>query len=372
MKPFSFAHVSSQDWRGACDAAIEALGPLPAESSLGFVYASEGLGGDYVRIIEYLKDRTPVTTWVGTVGSGICSTGRESYDEISLALMVTDLAPEQFRIVPGISEDCTAFLAATAAWRAQTGSFFGIVHGDPRNHLTPQVIAGLAEGLENGYLVGGLTSSEGAFPQAAGSVVEGGLSGVLLAGDVCVRTGLSQGCSLIGSKHRVTGCARNLVVTLDDRPALDVLKEEAGDLLARNPARMAGYIFAALPIAGSDTGDYLVRNLIGLDLDAGVLAIGDLLEEGMSLQFARRDADTARADLQRMLEAVKARLPNRPKGALYHSCLGRGRYLFGEGSEELRIIRDHLGEVPLVGFYANGEISHHRLYGYTGVLTLFC
>ncbi len=162
------------------------------------------------------------------------------------------------------------------------------------------------------------------------------------------------------------------MVTLDDRPALDVLKEEAGDLLARNPSRMAGYIFAALPVAGSDTGDYLVRNLIGLDLDAGVLAIGDLLEEGMSLQFARRDADTARADLQRMLEAVKARLPNRPKGALYHSCLGRGRYLFGEGSEELRIIRDHLGEVPLVGFYANGEISHHRLYGYTGVLTLFC
>ena len=33
--------------------------------------------------------------------------------------------------------------------------------------------------------------------------------------------------------------------------------------------------------------------------------------------------------------------------------------------------RDELGDFPLVGFFANGEISNNRLYGYTGVLTLF-
>ena len=30
-----------------------------------------------------------------------------------------------------------------------------------------------------------------------------------------------------------------------------------------------------------------------------------------------------------------------------------------------------LGDVPIAGFFCNGEISHNRLYGYTGVLTLF-
>ncbi len=372
MQPFPIAHVDAEDWRSACRAALEALGAIAAERTLGLVYASQQLAPDFERVIEYLKSHSPVTTWVGTVGSGICSSGRETYDQASLALLVTDLTAEQFRIVPGIKEDCAAFLAATALWRAATGSFFGVVHGDPRNPLTPELIVRLASGLENGYLVGGLTSSEGEFPQAAGSVTSGGISGVLLAGEVRIVTGLTQGCSLIGSKHRVTACQRNLVAGLDGRPALEVLKEDVGDLLARNPARMAGYIFAALPVPGSDTGDYLVRNLIGIDPESGVVAIGERAEEGMALQFARRDASTARADLERMLEAVKARLPGTPKGALYHSCLGRGRYLFGEHSEELRIVREHLGDLPLVGFYANGEISHQRLYGYTGVLTLFC
>ena len=93
----------------------------------------------------------------------------------------------------------------------------------------------------------------------------------------------------------------------------------------------------------------------------------------MAIQFAKRDAQTARADLKRMLGEVSARLQGKPKGALYHSCLGRGRYLFGDGrSAEMQIVADCLGDVPVVGFYANGEISYNRLYGYTGVLTVFC
>ena len=35
------------------------------------------------------------------------------------------------------------------------------------------------------------------------------------------------------------------------------------------------------------------------------------------------------------------------------------------------MIRDELGDFPLAGLFANGEISNDRLYGYTGVLALF-
>ena len=72
-----------------------------------------------------------------------------------------------------------------------------------------------------------------------------------------------------------------------------------------------------------------------------------------------------------MVENLKGRLPGEARGALYHSCLGRGRNLFGTDSEEMQLVQQLLGDVPLAGFYANGEISHNRLYGYTGVLTLF-
>jgi small ligand-binding sensory domain FIST len=73
----------------------------------------------------------------------------------------------------------------------------------------------------------------------------------------------------------------------------------------------------------------------------------------------------------RMLSDLGKRAGGQIKAGLYYSCLGRGRNQFGDDSEELKMIRDLLGDFPLVGFFANGEISHNRLYGYTGVLTLF-
>ena len=161
-------------------------------------------------------------------------------------------------------------------------------------------------------------------------------------------------------------------MTLDNRPALEVLKEEIGEILARDLTRIGGHIFAAFPIEGSDTGDYLVRNLMGFDPDQGVLAVGDYLEEEKSLMFCRRDGNTARADMQRMLERLRRRVgQDEIRGGVYVSCLGRGRHQFGEDSEELKMIQDALGDFPLVGFFASGEIYHGRLYGYTGVLTLF-
>ncbi len=219
---------------------------------------------------------------------------------------------------------------------------------------------------------GGLSSSNGDNLQISDGVSSGGVSGLLFDSEVAVITGHTQGCTPIADKHTITACERNIVVEIDGRPALDVFNQDVGDVIARDLQRVAGYIFAALPIRGSDTSDYMVRNLIGIDTENGLIAIGDLLEPGDELMFCRRDGNSAREDMLRMLEDMRARIDAEPKGAVYYSCLGRGRYQFGDDSEELRMIRDQLGDIPLVGFFANGEIFHNRLYGYTGVLTLFC
>jgi len=91
----------------------------------------------------------------------------------------------------------------------------------------------------------------------------------------------------------------------------------------------------------------------------------------MVVQFCRRDGAAAEKDLVRMVADVKRRSSGEPRGALYFSCLARGANLFGEKGRELELIERELGPIPLVGFFCNGEISHDRLYGYTGVLTLF-
>ena len=189
---------------------------------------------------------------------------------------------------------------------------------------------------------------------------------------VPVQSGLTQGCSPIGPVHTVTDSQQNVLIRIDDRPALDVFKEDIGEVLARDLRRVAGYIFAALPVSGSDTGDYMVRNLVGIDPDARALAIGELISPGDRIMFCRRDHDSAVEDMRRMLGGLKRRVGNgQVRGGLYFSCCGRGPNQFGPGSAELQIVTEELGAFPLVGFFANGEISNNRLYGYTGVLTLF-
>jgi len=248
---------------------------------------------------------------------------------------------------------------------------FAIVHADPHNADVNEVVKTLASKVETGFLVGGLTSSRQQNLQIADRVIEGGISGVAFADSVTIATRLTQGCSPIGPKHVVTSGQRNIIVTLDGRPALDVFLEDLGDELARDLERIGGHVFVGLPIKGSDTGDYLVRNLVGIDPSNKLVAIGELLEPDATVMFCRRDADTAAEDMSRMLESIRQGMYAPPRGAVYYSCLGRGASLFGTSSEELRMILSALGDFPLVGFFCNGEISHNRLYGYTGVLTLF-
>jgi small ligand-binding sensory domain FIST len=229
----------------------------------------------------------------------------------------------------------------------------------------------MPEQLGNGYLIGGLTSSENHYFQVADELTEGSLSGVVFR-DTPMVTGLSQGCTPITEPRRLTACDNHMAISIDNRPALDVFKEDIGEVLARDIDRAAGYIFAAFPVQGSDTGDYLVRNVIGFDPDNNLLAIGEHMTPDSAIMFCRRDGKSAVEDMQRMLADVKKRLKGaEPRGGIYISCLGRGRHLFGENSEEMKMISEVFGDIPLVGFYANGEIAGQRLYGYTGVLTLF-
>jgi len=160
-------------------------------------------------------------------------------------------------------------------------------------------------------------------------------------------------------------------MTLDGEPALQVFKDDIGELLARDLGRVAGYIHAAFPVAGSDTGDYVARNLMGIDTERGWLAVGGMVETGDGVLFVRRDPAGAEADLKSMVQGLKARAPGPARGALYFSCVARGPAMFGAEGRETELIREILGDVPLVGFFGQGEISNTRLYGYTGVLVLF-
>ncbi len=285
--------------------------------------------------------------------------------------MAGRLPEDSFRVLPFYNRAADNLPASWDPWLQRSRSHLAVLHGDPANNSLPELLVKLGNELPGGYLVGGLSSSHGAHPQVADELLEGGLSGVVFNDRVTVATSLTQGCSPIADKHTITDCDANIIDSIDNRPALDVFNEDIGEILARDLNRAAGYIFAAFPVAGSDTGDYLVRNLIGIDTRGKRIAVGEFLHPGQKIQFCRRDSESARDDMQRMLDNLKRRVPATPRAGLYFSCLGRGQDLFGQEAAELKMISATLGDFPLLGFFANGEICNDRLYGYTGVLTLF-
>ena len=366
---FASGHAASLSWRSAAEAALAQCGAGVRGATLGFVYATDAYAEDFEEIVDFLRRRTGIAHWVGTIGLGICASGREYLDEPALALMCCSYNEDAFRVFSGLKAPRDV-ARSVLKWDGAAASF-AVVHADPATSSLTSLVRELASRTQSGFIVGGLTSSRTRVVQYADGATEGGVSGVAFSDQVAVATRLTQGCAPVGPEHTITDARHNILISLDGRPALDVFREDIGRELASNLSLVAGRIFAGLPVEGTDTGDYVVRNLVGLDSAHKLVAIGENVKPGRRIMFCRRDRGTASDDLDRMLTSIRSGLYREPKGAVYFSCLGRGASLFGENSEELRIIRDRLGEVPVVGFFCNGEISHNRLYGYTGVLTLF-
>ncbi len=397
MDNFLVGHASHPDWRNALAlAAVQIQGQRAlaagdvAEPSLGFIYFTDHYAAQAGALLEAVRERWPGVAWVGTVGVGVAASGVEYFDEPALVLMLAALPVGSFRIFSG-ARPLAPFEAHTA-----------LIHADGNTPDLAELISDMSSRTGSGYLFGGLSSSRTVACQIAEDVLQGGLSGVAFSRDVALISRVTQGCQPVGPARRITACERNVVTALDGEPALGCLLLDAGIVLEepqRAVATLRGTLVglstprAAKPTRGGAFGDDVrVRHLIGLDPGRQGVAVGELLEPGMQLAFCQRDVQAARRDLVRVCSEIREELepelvsavttrahepavPDDPTariaGAIYISCTGRGGPHFGAPSAELQIVRHALGEVPLAGFFANGEIGHHHLYGYTGVLTVF-
>ena len=424
MKLFPCGHAAHPDWREAAAQVLVQLRAqlqLPDHASaptLGLLYITDHYADGAQELLDHLSAELPeVTAWSGTVGVGVCAGDVEHFDEPALALMLLDVPSDQYRVFSGVAplprEGQSAFVAHTA-----------LVHADGHTPDVAELIAEMAERTTSGYVFGGLAASRGASVQfavtgngnlaghgAAGGVFGGGLSGVAFDARVPMLSRVTQGCQPVGPVQRITASQNNVVLQLDGQPALDVLMHTLGVSLADDPQGALDRVRATLaglmeeeradhaPAPRGHTGhfgtDTLVRHIIGLDGHRHGVAVAQQVSDGMRLSFCQRNVAAARADLVRICAEIREALEpeewevqattagpgaapadasaglRRIAGAIYVSCSGRGGPHFGGPSAELQLVRHALGDVPLVGFFAGGEIAHHHLYGYTGVLTVF-
>jgi small ligand-binding sensory domain FIST len=410
---FAYGHATHPQWGMAAALVLAQLRAGLARAdharspTLGLVYITDHYAGQAQELLDYLSAQLPeVVDWAGTVGVGIAANNVEYFDEPALAVMLCEWPFDQYRVFSGVAP----LSAAGSAFQAQTA----LVHADPSEPDLAELIAEMAQRTRSGYVFGGLAASRGSSVQfaqsgqghlrgqgAAGSVFAGGLSGVAFGPGVGVISRVTQGCQPIAPERVITACDQHVVIELDGLPALQTLLSDLQVSLDEPQAalaqvrrtlvglRPAASAPAALRRGGPFGADTLVRHIIGLDPARQAVAVAQTTEVGMRLSFCERHAAAARSDLVRICAEIREELESgdaapspseappahRPQqrisGAIYVSCSGRGGLHFGGPSAELQIVRRTLGDVPLIGFFAAGEIAGSSLYGYTGVLTVF-
>jgi small ligand-binding sensory domain FIST len=413
MTVFSYAHATHPQWEMACTLVLAQLRGQMSSSlhavtpTLALLYITDHYADQAQDILDHLSAELPsVTDWSGTVGVGIAANNVEYFDEPALAVMLLDLPPDQYRVFSGVSPLGLGFEAHTA-----------LVHADGETADLSELLAEMAARTDTGYLFGGLCSSRSRNVQfalaadgtvsgqgRASGVFNGGLSGVAFGPDVTLISRVTQGCKPISPAHVITESKTNVVLQLDGEPALDVLLRDL-DISLDEPQQAMQTVRNTLvglarPPTGSDSAavrktgnfgsDVLVRHIIGLDPGHGGVALSEYAHVGGQLAFCQRNMQAARADLTRICAEIREELSPEEElapapggapasaggqraiaGAIYVSCTGRGGPHFGGPSAEMQIVRRALGDVPLVGFFGNGEIAHEHLYGFTGVLTVF-
>ena len=367
----SSQHESAQSVISDC---VQQLSNIPTEANFGFIYATDAMTMAFPELLKQCKTVTGIQHWVGTIGLGVIAPGQELYDMPAVSIMLAEFDQNEFTMVPSINRPDD--IASSIRWPRQFATNFGVIHGDPFNPETQNLIEEIQQQIENGFIVGGLTSSRDKHYQVSDDVRAGGISGVLFSENISVITNLTQGCTPVGEKHTITKSRENAAFTLDRKPALEVLMHDMEISDYDELQFKANEIFIGLCIPGSDKSDYTVRNMVGFDPEHSIFAINDYINTDDEIVFCKRTQQTAVDDMQHMLDNMASRLKQTPenntiRGGIYVSCLGRGREQFGNNSEEIKMIQKTLGDFPLTGFFANGEIHHNKLYGYTGVLTLF-
>lgn len=358
------------------------------EPDVAFVFVSADFAADAGRVAERLAPWLGSGLLVGCSGLGVAGGGREVEGEAAVALLAGVLPDVEIE-ARHVTQECLRMSVADAAgWRALLGvelhepSF--VVLADPHSIAPEALVRGLDAAHPGTVKVGGVTSGgrqAGTHALLLGNdLYRTGAIVVAFGGNVRLDAVVAQGCKPVGEPHFVTSCHEHLLRELDGGSPRGALTRLYETLSAHDRELFSQAVHVGIALPGEHrelhAGDFLVRNLLGLDPDSGALWVGAELEQNSILQFHLRDAATSAADLDRQLQRfVDGRRAAGATGALLFSCVGRGAGLYGRPDHDTAAFQRHAGDVPLAGFFGNGEIGPvgpaTYVHGYTSVFGVF-
>ena len=378
---------SLTDTRAAVEAAARgAMEGLPdGGADLVVIYATVDHIGALEEELVTLHGITGTRNTVGCSGLGILTDGGEIEAASGVAVMA--LASDAVRARPFIRESLKGNDAAAGQDIANAvgpdTSSLTVLLADGYRSRPDVILDGMAMAGHAGPVVGAGASENGSHGRTyqfyEDRVTGNSVVGFALSGACTTAIELTQGCQPVGEPMVITKAHENLIFEINDRPAFEVFVELIGKPFQQDLRRALAFVFVGLPPDPRqieiEPGQYLVRNIIGLDAQRGILAVAQPVEAGQPLIFTLRDGQRARDDLGQMLERQAARLEGRkPRLGLYFNCCARGSGLYGVPGIDTAYIKQALVDVPVIGFFGNYEIGPmgggNHLLTYTGVLAL--
>lgn len=379
------------------EAAQQSLGSAP---DIGLVFISATFTSEFPRLMPLLREYLAVPTLIGCSGGGIIGMNAagqaqevEARPALSLSLAsLPDVQVHAFHLpgsegLPDLDSPPDAWIDLVGVSPADNPQF--ILLADPFSSGINDLLQGLDFAYPNAVKIGGLTSG-GSMGTDGGlfcndRLYQSGIVGLALSGNVVLDAIVAQGCRPIGQPYRVAEGERNIVLGLEEpgkagmmRPPLEVLQELFQDLSEDDRLLAQNSLFIGIAQSSFkqnlEQGDFLIRNLLGVDPKIGAIAIGDRVRPGQRIQFHLRDAKTSAEDLEVLLQRYqKEHNFDNPSamGGLMFACMGRGEGLYGEANFDSQLFGQYLNQIPLSGFFCNGEIGPIGgttfLHGYTSV-----
>lgn len=353
----------------------------PADLLLAFV--SPGLSADPARISAALRRTCPQATLVGCTAAGVAGGGQEVESGPAFALMAARLPDVEMQVLAlgphgdlplsASPQDIAAVVRARPEHQPTV-----VVLADPftveAQSLAAVLDLALPDCVKLGALASGASRPGGHTLWAGDRVLHDGAVCLVLWGDIEAQPLVAQGVRPIGPPMRITQAERSYVLQLDGRPAVATFQALVSTLSDAERGRLRRGATVGISPPGSDErrpgpNDFLVRNIIGMDAERGVIGIGAPARPGMWMSFMVRDAQAAAEELTELLAEARP-----AQAALLFSCLGRGEAFFGAPAHDSGLIRKKLGPLPIGGFFANGELGPLRgrtlLHAYTSSLAL--